>query len=208
MNCTINVYLVIAIIIIISVGYVYLRQTKREGFGSRRECPNLLIKKGNAVYLYKTNKANIPGINPVRFNNLEEYVEFLNWERSQGINCPVLFLEHTYTTQNKRGYKVLTDLSHLTERLPIPKQREEKLTLLQDGMRSSSGKYNQNLYPFYDPLDQRVGSDTPLDHISLNQSGKSVDAMSPDWAGKAYTEAAVKGGEFKEDEVRILVNQD
>jgi hypothetical protein len=209
MACRPPTHLLIAAVIIVVGGYIFLHGSSREGFGFPEKCPNLLIKKGNAIYLYKTHKGNIPGVNPVRFDNLEDYVEFLNWERSQGITCPALLLEHTYTTQNERGFKVLTDLSHLNASLPLPKKSDKKPTLLQDGVRSRSGTYNRNMYPFYDPLDQRVGANTPLDHMPFSTPGsKTVDAMKKRWGGTAYTQAAVRSGEFKGDDVYMLVNQD
>jgi len=47
-----------------------------EGFQSMTDCPNLLIKKGSELHLVNTKKAMIPGVNPIRFNNLEEYAEY------------------------------------------------------------------------------------------------------------------------------------
>ena len=209
MACALPTHLLIATVIIVLGGYIYLRRPSREGFGLTEKCPNLLIKKGKAVYLYKTHKGNIPGVNPIRFDNLEDYVEFLNWERSQGITCPVLLLEHTYTTQNERGYKVLTDLSHLNASLPLSKKQDDNVALLQDGVRSKSGTYNKNMYPFYDPMDQRVGANTPLDHMPFSTPGsKTVDATKKGWGGVAYTQKAVRSGEFKGDDVYMLVNQD
>ena len=61
-------------------------------------CPNLLIQKGTVLYLYNTKRAPVPGVNPVRFDNLEEYVEFTDWLRGQGIKCPILFLQHSIAT--------------------------------------------------------------------------------------------------------------
>jgi hypothetical protein len=65
----------------------------------------MLIQKGAAFYLYNTKLAEVPGVHPVRFNNLEEYVEFLDWQRSQGIRCPVLYLQEVYDSQGNMTYK-------------------------------------------------------------------------------------------------------
>ena len=56
-------------------------------------CPNLLIQKGCKIYLHNTKIAEVPGVNPIEFNNLEEYTQFIDWQRSQGIRCPVLYLQ-------------------------------------------------------------------------------------------------------------------
>ena len=46
-------------------------------------CPNILIQKGAKFYLYNSKVAKVPGVNPVEFDNLEEYTEFLDSQRSQ-----------------------------------------------------------------------------------------------------------------------------
>jgi hypothetical protein len=61
-------------------------------------CPNLLVQKGTTLYLHNTNLAAIPGVNPIRFDNLEEYIEFVEWLRGQGVKCPILFLQHSINT--------------------------------------------------------------------------------------------------------------
>ena len=68
-------------------------------------CPNLLIQKGSRFYLYNTKLAEVPGVNPIEFANLEDYTEFLDWQRSQNIRCPVLYLQETYDAQVNRVYK-------------------------------------------------------------------------------------------------------
>ena len=77
-----------------------------EGFDNNVDCPNLLVQKGKELHLLYTNKAKIPGVNPIKFNNLEDYVEFIDWQRSQNINCPVLFLQHSYDAQGKSVYQI------------------------------------------------------------------------------------------------------
>ena len=72
-----------------------------EGFDvTKNSFPNILIQKGKELYLHNSRLVKIPCVNPIKFNNLEEYVEFLDWQRSQNIKCPVLFLQHSYDTQN------------------------------------------------------------------------------------------------------------
>ena len=68
-------------------------------------CPDVLIQKGSAFFLYNSKRANVPGINPIRFESLEEYVEFTDWQRSQGILCPILYLQHAYNAQGEPVYK-------------------------------------------------------------------------------------------------------
>lgn len=69
-------------------------------------CPNLLIQKGTVLFLYNTKLAPVPGVNPIRFDNLEEYVEFMEWLRGQGIKCPILFLQHSINAQGESIYNI------------------------------------------------------------------------------------------------------
>ena len=69
-------------------------------------CPNLLVQKGTTLYLHNTNLATVPGVNPIRFDNLEEYIEFIDWLRGQGIKCPILFLQHSVNAQGESVYNI------------------------------------------------------------------------------------------------------
>ena len=81
---------------------------KKEGFANNN-CPNLLMQKGNQLLLFNNRKARIPGINPVRFNNLEEYIELCEVATADlGIHCPVLYFQQTYDAQNNVGMATLT----------------------------------------------------------------------------------------------------
>jgi hypothetical protein len=86
--------------------------------GEGVRCPNLLIQKGSRFYLYNSKIAQVPGVNPVEFNNLEDYTEFLDWQRSQGIRCPVLYLQHTYDAQGNPVYKVRPSVTEPQGGLP------------------------------------------------------------------------------------------
>tara|TARA_B100001093_G_C26843517_1_gene1021674 strand:+ start:1588 stop:2316 length:729 start_codon:yes stop_codon:yes gene_type:complete len=77
-----------------------------EPFTVREDCPNVLIQKGGTLYLKNTKKAEVPGVNPVKFDNLEEYVEYMKWQQAKGIKCPILYLQHTYNTQGTSEYRV------------------------------------------------------------------------------------------------------
>ena len=81
-------------------------------------CPNLLLQKGTRFLLYNTTLAEVPGVNPVEFNHLQEYVEFLEWQRSVGIRCPVLYMQEVYTADGKRVYKVRPSVTEPQMGLP------------------------------------------------------------------------------------------
>jgi hypothetical protein len=137
--------------------------TIQEGFKPR--CPNILIDRGNEIWLKNTNLADIPGVNPVVFHNLDEYTQFVEWQKSQGIQCPLLYLKKGYTTQNDEVYYVK----------PPPKQ-------LVDATRDDP-PYNTNSYPGMDPMGQHIGDTTMLDeyHDIGEKSPTSPNAMDSNW---------------------------
>jgi hypothetical protein len=174
------------IIIFLSGLYVtltYSSATIQEGFKPR--CPNILVQSGDEILLKNTNLADIPGVNPIIFHNLEEYTEFVDWQHSQGIQCPILFLQKTYSTQNEPIYKIK----------PIPKH-------LSDASRNDP-PYNKNSYPGMDPTNQDIGNYTMLDKYGEvgEEQPQSANAMDPNWGGVKYTVQQIKAGVYKDDEI-------
>ena len=171
-------------------------------------CPNLLIQKGSKYYLYNTKIAKVPGVNPVEFNNLEEYTEFLEWQRGAGIRCPVLYLQNSYDAQGNRVYKVRPSVSEMegglppTTTVPLPL----KFTELVDATQSD-GAYNKNGYPAFDQSSYYVGSLTPLDAIKNSNYNMlySDNAMDPNWGGVEYTQTLTDSGYYKDNEVNIYI---
>ena len=192
-------------------------------------CPNLLIQKGSRFYLYNSKLASVPGVNPIEFNNLEDYTEFLDWQRSQNIRCPVLYLQETYDAQGKRVYKARPSVSEPQAGLPpsicppigiasqVPPFMEPGLepvgepaypnpTLLVDATRNDP-PYNKNSYPAYDESSYYIGRTTPLDVMDIKQESAKVspNAMDPNWGGAGYTEELVEEGYYKDNEVDIYI---
>ena len=201
--------------------------TNNQSTGPR--CPNLLIQKGSRFYLYNSKLAQIPGVNPVEFDNLEDYTEFLDWQRSQNIRCPVLFLQETYDAQGNRVYKSRPSVSEPQAGLPpsaaapigiaslVSPMMETSLepvgedaypnpTLLVDATRNDP-PYNQGSYPAHDQTSYYIGTTTPLDEMDIaSEKAKiSPDPMNPNWGGAEYTQDLVDKGYYKEDEVQIYI---
>jgi len=171
-------------------------------------CPNLLIQKGTKYYLYNSKIAQVPGVNPIEFNNLEEYTEFLEWQRGAGIRCPVLYVQNSYDAQGNRVYKMRPSVTELEGGLPptTPVPLPLKFTKLVDASRSDQ-PYNQGGYPGYDQSSYYVGSITPIDQIKNSNYNMlfSDNAMDPNWGGAEYTKALVDSGYYKDNEVMIDV---
>lgn len=179
--------------------------TSIEGFNDKipYRCPNLLIQKGQQFYLYNSKIAKVPGVNPVKFNNLEDYVEFTEWQRSQGIRCPVLFLQETYDAQGNPVYSARPSPTDLQGGLPNQTLGTQPITKLFDAGRDDS-PYNKNSFPGFDGQDQYVGLNTPLDQMYNDTSSKvSPNPMDANWGGETYTQNLVDQGYYAEDEVTI-----
>jgi len=81
-------------------------------------CPNILIQIGSKYFLLNSNIEKVPGVNPLEFNTLEDYHEFLKWQKTVGIKCPVLFVQKTYDAQGNRVYKLRPSVNDQKGGLP------------------------------------------------------------------------------------------
>ena len=186
----------------------------------RPRCPNMLIQKGTKFYLYNSKVAKVPGVNPVEFDNLEDYTEFLDWQKSQGIRCPVLYLQQTYDVQGNPVYKprpsvsepqgglpsTINDINDNTQDVTKPLLSPNP-TLLVDATQNDP-PYNKNSYPAFDQSSYYVGTTTPLDKMNEQQENMlySPNPMDPNWGGVQYTKDLVKKGYYKGNEVSLAVD--
>jgi hypothetical protein len=186
-----------------------------EGFDNKfhARCPNILIQKGSAFFLYNSKLAKVPGVNPLRFNNLDDYVQFMDWQRSQGIRCPVLYLQESYDAQGNSVLKGRPSPTNLQGGLPdyiiqggladaVPVVPTTKLT---DASRNDP-PYNKNSYPGFDGENQDIGATTPLDKM-FHESGSKVsdNPMDTNWGGLEYTQSLVDAGHYDDNQVSIAI---
>ena len=169
-------------------------------------CPNLLIQKGSKFYLYNSKLAKVPGVNPIEFDNLEDYTEFLEWQKAQGIRCPVLYLQQSFNAQGEPCYTARPGVSDLQGGLPPCKPKYPNPILLNDATRNDP-PYNKNSYPAFDQSSQYVGTTTPLDGMNYKaeNSGVSPNPMDDNWGGAAYTQSLVDKGYYADNEVNIFI---
>jgi hypothetical protein len=201
--------------------YFYINYSnKKEGLTSidgDKRCPNLLIQKGAKFYLYNSNIAEVPGVNPIEFNNLEEYVEFLEWQRGAGIICPVLYLQNTYDAQGNRVYKVRPSVTELQGGLPpvIPVPLPTKYEYIdKNPVYPGNLEFNQATY-YTQPIYQNQGTNSnsnmnmnmnmnPISNTNQNML-YSDDPMDENWGGAQYTQALVDTGYYQGNEVSLYV---
>ena len=217
------------LMIVFFIGMYFYVKNGDEGFTNNDtkgpRCPNLLIQKGSRFYLYNSKLAEVPGVNPVEFENLEDYTEFLDWQRSQNIRCPVLYLQETYDAQGNRVYKsrpsvsepqaglppsaaapigIASQVTPMTEPSlePVGEEAYPNPTLLVDATRNDP-PYNQGSYPAHDQTSYYIGTTTPLDKMDMaaEKAIISPDPMNPNWGGSEYTQSLVDKGYYKDNEV-------
>ncbi len=190
----INVTGLLAVVIFFICLYYYTKPYK-DGFynaskSGRSRCPNMLIQKDSKFYLYNSNLAKVPGVNPVEFDNLEDYTEFLEWQKSQGVHCPVLYMQQTYDTQGEAVYKVRPSVSEQQGGLNPTASQNTKLI---DASRNDP-PYNQGSVAGFDQSSFYVGSKTPLDEMNETKGAKSANPMNPNWGGPEYTQTLIDAG--------------
>ena len=196
----------------------------REGFGGNKKfdahCPNVLIQKGNTFYLFNSTRAKVPGVNPLQFNSLEEYIEFTDWQRGQGIRCPIMYLQESYDAQGNAVFKYRPSPTNpqgglqekrfdMANSMPDSygvedesQQPESELlsnvsqSKLLDASRDDY-PYNKGDVPAFDAKGQYQGLNTPLDKMfHSNGIGSSKNPMDDNWGGVKYTQTALNKGEI------------
>jgi len=185
-----------------------LRKCTKEGFGEslKTRCPNMLIEKDGKIYLYNNQIVNVPGVNPIQFNNLQEYTDFLKWQKSVNINCPVLYLQYINDTQGNNVLKYNTKYGG-PPIIPFTfkKPQNPNNTLLFDAGHDD-GDYNINSLPAHDPHDQYIGLNTPLDEMNDYQRYylSTDNAMMDNWDND-IAEKHIAEGVYDDNNVNIRV---
>lgn len=177
----------------------YLNATDNGQF----QCPDILLQKGIRFYLYNSKLATVPGVNPIEFQNLEDYTEFMSWQRSKGIRCPVLFLQYTYNAQGDPIYKGRPSPTNLQGGLPpAPSTSSSSSYLLAQGQMPNQGNTSTtkqtSISDNYDIMNEEKDD-------NLLHSEDKADAMNDDWGGVDYTQTLVNEGVYQGDEVYMQV---
>jgi len=178
---------------------------------SDSNCPDLLIKSGNAILLYNTKKPEKEGENPIPFYSIDEYINYVEIQKRKGVSCPILFLQEENNTQGNTVYRArpgpfnqnggLSSSQPLNRNTPTTGTQGPRKVI--DASRENK-PYNENNYAGFDPYGQDVGIYTDLDKIH-NSTGLtykvSDNPMDPNWGGVIYTHDIVESGKYKDNEV-------
>ena len=166
-----NISLTLFIIIMVVYGMYFISKPRNESFVNE-ECPNTMIKDGNKILVYNPKFPKISGVNPIELNSLEDYEEYVQWQRENKMNCPILHLEKVFDTQGNEMYQNVSDFSGdnssggLNHSLPDVKQTPDLGKIIDASLDNSP--YNSNQFPGYDPLDQDVGRPNVIDGYTFN----------------------------------------
>jgi hypothetical protein len=186
----------------------------------------MLIQKGSQFYLYNSNLAQVPGVNPVEFDNLEDYTEFLSWQKSQNIVCPVLYLQETYDAQGNRVYKSRPSVSEPQGGLPpsispynlasshslvisTPSTSTSTTTALPSSSTVSNTSTPYNTSNSSNPYSISSSTSTPTSSSTSLETSKSTispNPMDPNWGGSEYTQSLIDKGLYKNNSVSVYVN--
>ena len=126
-------------------------------------CPTLLIKRGNKVMLFNKNVPETPGENPIFFDNLEQYIQYVKKQRElYNQSCPVLFLQEEVNAQGENVYKMRTlqDADNVDPLL---------LGSIQDYFLSKT-----NVMPKFGPPDGPGAFNNPADNTEISLANYSI----------------------------------
>jgi hypothetical protein len=224
-KCNYKLIIILAIFILGLYTYLQPQNTieNMDSMKNKKRCPNMLVEKDGEILLYNSKLATVPGVNPIKFDNLEEYIEFYEWQKSQNIDCPVLYLQYTTDTQNNDLIQVKSSIFENNAGTPSKKiipdlddkyYEDNKMydatkdSTPKNSIEKSSIKFNDNMYQGYDEQNQNIGLDTPLDKLFNSKKDKSANPMDTNWGGKEYSKSRILAGDYKKREVYKHNNPD
>lgn len=156
-------------------------------------CPDLLIGTDHGILLLNSNEPRGPN-NPIRFNHLDEYIQYAEQLKKEGKNCPILYLQQESNAQGEDVYRMRPSPFSMDGGLP-PIQVKPVAVL--DATRDNPN-FNQNMYAGFDSHGQDVGVYNELDaiHNSTQQQPLSDNPMDTNWGGVTYSQEAVLSGKY------------
>ncbi len=189
-------------VIVLGGLYVTVRpESLQEGMIGQHQCPNLLIQRGPRLYLYNTRKAEVPGVNPISFRDLNDYAQFLDWQHSNGIRCPVLYLRKGYNAQGQMGYRMHPSPFEPQAGLPpavvnLHDRAQSKLSTAAADEGVSTTTY-ENKPALWIP---EMAAAAPIRYRRRHYRPSDL-ATDPGWIGEAATEKLVESGKYEGDYV-------
>jgi len=188
----------------------FIQSSDKKGF----KCPNVLVQKGVKYYLYNSKLDSVPGVNPIQYDNLEDYVEFMDWQRSQGIRCPILYLQQSYNAQGQATYKIRPDPLDLQGGLPPapPTTSSNSSTSYYTNSPMSSSMTPSMSSPMTPSMSSsnttNIIDENNVTNITQQEAENmtySPNAMDVNWGGEQYTESLIEAGVYADNNVSIKI---
>ena len=121
-------------------------------------CPNLLIKRGTKLMLFNKNMPEIPKQNPLFFDSLEQYIEYIKVQREMyNQHCPVLYLQEETNSQGEDVY-----------RLRKPDNSDIMVDPLLTGSSNDYFQNKTNVTPEFKPPSGPTAFNKPTQNSSVN----------------------------------------
>jgi hypothetical protein len=168
--------------------------------GKEESCPDILIRRGGSLLLYNSKD---PNAEVLPFYNIDEYINYLEIQRRDGKDCPVLFLQYESTAQGTDVYRLRPSPFDLQGGVPpyidpsTIRSIDGRPVEILDANRDNG--FNQNMFAGFDPYGLHIGQRTELDVIHESTSVGKVDSENPmdhNWGGVQVTENAVRSGAY------------
>jgi len=102
-------YIIIIALLIFIMGIVFITNDELKAYNEpfvSGQCPTTMIKNGEQIMVYNPKMAKIPGVNPIILDNLEDYKEYVRWQKKNRLDCPILYLEKVFDTQGQELYEI------------------------------------------------------------------------------------------------------
>lgn len=175
------------------VNHAGMQQSIEHPHNRDATCPDLLIGTDNEILLLNTSEPRSE-TNPIRFNNLDEYIKHAETQKQQGKNCPILYLQQENNAQGQDVYRMRPSPFSMDGGMP-PIQVKPVAVL--DATRDNP-QFNQNMFAGFDSHGQDVGRYNELDaiHHSTRQQPLSDNPMDTNWGGVTYSQEAVLSGKY------------
>ena len=214
---------IVGLVLFLGGMYFYAKHNIRTS-----SCPNILIQYDSKYYLFNSNKARIPGVNPLVFKTLEDYNDFLKWQQTVGIKCPVLYVQKTYDAQGKRVFKMRPSVNELKGGLPpapppyVASHKPDTSLINKSTCEDSlEGEIPGPVIDILYRTGAEIKEDTRLEKpeqkivdIAATIDPKFImpcpvptfkslsdDPMDVNWGGEDYTEQSIKSGKYVGSEI-------
>jgi hypothetical protein len=155
-----KLFIYVLIVFLFLFGIYFMMNNPKEPFVTG-QCPTTMIKDGSKILLYNPEYAHVPGVNPLEMKDLEDYKEYIEWQRANKLNCPVLHLEKVFDAQGAPMYEIRpsfdTELNvgGMNHSLPVVKNKANITDTMDAALDSSP--FNCNQYASYDKDNQNIG---------------------------------------------------